>query len=240
MSRITGFFGDLKTNIVNRSREATDGAKEKFDSGLQALRGIVDQRINDVLGFFRDMPRRIKEALGDLGNLLRGSGEALLNGFKSGMESAFGRVKESAKGGLESVRRLFPFSPAKEGPFSGRGYTTYSGRALSRDFADAISGEAGYLERQAAEFMSAADFTATPSVDAGSLAAASASLGWGASATTAPADQSAGAGLGFPSELTLVLEDGTAFPAYLAQRTDARIRHHVNGLAQPLRQHAGA
>ena len=240
VSRITGFFGDLKANIVNRSREATDGAKEKFDSGLQALRGIVDQRINDVLGFFRDMPRRIKEALGDLGNLLRGSGEALLNGFKSGMESAFGRVKESAKGGLESVRRLFPFSPAKEGPFSGRGYTTYSGRALSRDFADAISGEAGYLERQAAEFMSAADFTATPSVDAGSLAAASASLGWGASASAAPADPSAGAGFGFPSELTLVLEDGTAFPAYLAQRTDARIRHHVDGLAQPLRQHAGA
>ncbi|MCT1857348.1 phage tail tape measure protein [Micrococcus luteus] len=240
VSRITGFFGDLKTNIVNRSREATDGAKEKFDSGLQALRGIVDQRINDVLGFFRDMPRRIKEALGDLGNLLRGSGEALLNGFKSGMESAFGGVKEAAKSGLESVRRLFPFSPAKEGPFSGRGYTTYSGRALSRDFADAIAGEAGYLERQAETFMSSADLTATPSLDAGSLAAASASLGWGASASAAPADPSAGAGLGFPSELTLVLEDGTAFPAYLAQRTDARIRHHVNGLAQPLRQHAGA
>ena len=48
------------------------------------------------------------------------------------------------------------------------------------------------------------------------------------------------AGRGFPSELTLVLEDGTAFPAYLAQRTDARIRQHVDGLAQPLRQHAGA
>ncbi|MGJ5608724.1 phage tail tape measure protein [Micrococcus luteus] len=240
VSRITGFFGDLKTNIVNRSREATDGAKEKFDSGLQALRGIVDQRINDVLGFFRDMPRRIKEALGDLGNLLRGSGEALLNGFKSGMESAFGGVKEAAKSGLESVRRLFPFSPAKEGPFSGRGYTTYSGRALSRDFADAIAGEAGYLERQAETFMSSADLTATPSLDAGSLAAASASLGWGASASAAPADPSAGAGFGFPSELTLVLEDGTAFPAYLAQRTDARIRQHVDGLAQPLRQHAGA
>ena len=240
VSRITGFFGDLKTNIVNRSREAIDGAKEKFDSGLQALRGVVDRRISDVLGFFRDMPRRIKEALGDLGNLLRGSGEALLNGFKSGMESAFGGVKEAAKGGLESVRRLFPFSPAKEGPFSGRGYTTYSGRALSRDFADAIAGEAGYLERQAETFMSAADLTATPSLDAGSLAAASASLGWGASASAAPADPSAGAGLGFPSELTLVLEDGTAFPAYLAQRTDARIRHHVDGLAQPLRQYAGA
>ena len=240
VSRITGFFGDLKTNIVNRSREATDGAKEKFNSGLQALRGIVDQRINDVLGFFRDMPRRIKEALGDLGNLLRGSGEALLNGFKSGMESAFGGVKEAARGGLESVRRLFPFSPAKEGPFSGRGYTTYSGRALSRDFADAISGEAGYLERQAAEFMSAADFAATPSVDAGSLAAASASLGWGVSATAVPADQSAGAGFGFPSELTLVVEDGPTLRAYVEDVGDRRLASHVAGLAQPLRQHAGA
>lgn len=48
------------------------------------------------------------------------------------------------------------------------------------------------------------------------------------------------AGRGFPSELTLVLEDGTAFPAYLAQRTDARIRQHVDGLAQPLRQQTGS
>src|SRR5690606_23468729 len=38
-----------------------------------------------------------------------------------------------------SIRNLFPFSPAKEGPFSGTGYTTFSGAALTRDFADSIA-----------------------------------------------------------------------------------------------------
>ena len=45
---------------------------------------------------------------------------------------------DTVKGGLEKIRDLFPFSPAKEGPFSGHGYTTYSGRALMTSFGEGI------------------------------------------------------------------------------------------------------
>ena len=52
------------------------------------------------------------------------------------------------KNGLSNIRKLFPFSPAKEGPFSGTGYTTYSGRALMRDFGGAIAAEAATVKKQ--------------------------------------------------------------------------------------------
>ena len=41
---------------------------------------------------------------------------------------------------MSKIRSFFPFSPAKRGPFSGHGYTTYSGKALMGDFARSISG----------------------------------------------------------------------------------------------------
>ena len=47
------------------------------------------------------------------------------------------------------------------------------------------------------------------------------------------------AGQGLPESLVLVVEDGQAFPAYLARKTDERIAGHVAGLSQPVRQYTG-
>jgi hypothetical protein len=40
--------------------------------------------------------------------------------------------------GLSAIRDFFPFSPAKVGPFSGRGYTTYSGMALMEGLGEGV------------------------------------------------------------------------------------------------------
>ena len=47
-------------------------------------------------------------------------------------------VAGAVSGALSDIRGLFPFSPAKWGPFSGRGYTSYSGKALMGDFGKSI------------------------------------------------------------------------------------------------------
>lgn len=238
VNRVVGFFTDLKDKTTAKARDAIDEVKQRFSDGLADLRRTVEDKIDEVVGFFRDLPGRVKEALGDVGNFLKDSGRALLDGFKEGIEGAFNGVRDSVEGGLGRIRDLFPFSPAKRGPFSGRGYTTYSGRALSRDFADAIAGEAGYLADKAEDFVSAAAFDLEPTITPGALAAMQA--GAAASSGRVSVGGVPEAGAGFPQELTLVLEDGAAFPAYLAGRMDARLRHHVDGLAQPLRQYAGA
>ncbi|MCL7660572.1 hypothetical protein M8360_34925, partial [Klebsiella pneumoniae] len=62
------------------------------------------------------------------------------------------------RNGLTRIRNFFPFSPAKEGPFSGKGYTLYSGRALTSDFAKGMSMAEADVVRQAEAITRAAAF----------------------------------------------------------------------------------
>lgn len=254
---ILGFFRSMRAGITSLSKSTMTNAKNAFIKGIAALEQSVSTGLLRVQAFFRDLPGRIMNALGNLGGLLKDSGRALLAGFTDGITNGFSRAKDAVADGLGAIRRLFPFSPAKEGPFSGRGYTTYSGRALSRDFADAIADEAGYLRKQAAGFMDAADFSASSRITAGvdlvplstrdllldGAGRLPAALQVAHSVAGPPRSSLERLKLAAPEgrqPLTLVLEDGTAFPAYLDRRTDTRLAGHVAGLAQPLRQYAGA
>ena len=53
-----------------------------------------------------------------------------------------GRVTGAVGDLLSKARDLLPFSPAKEGPFSGKGWTLYSGRSIPQAFAQGVDDEA--------------------------------------------------------------------------------------------------
>src|SRR5699024_10503556 len=109
-----------------------------------------------LLNYVRGLPARIVQTLGNLGSRLRGSGRSLIQGFINGIKSMFGNVSNAARNIVNKVRDFFPFSPAKEGPFSGRGYTTYSGKALVGDFAGAMESQTGDARRAADKVAEAA------------------------------------------------------------------------------------
>ncbi|MEW1964633.1 hypothetical protein AB0302_04455, partial [Micrococcus sp. NPDC078436] len=241
VTRVVGFYADLFRSATDKVREGMDSAKRGFSDGMEAARRTVSDGIDRVLGFFRDLPGNVLRALGDLGGTLRQSGEALLNGFMDGLRGGFDRAKGVVEGGMAKIREFFPFSPAKRGPFSGRGYTTYSGRALSRDFADAIAGEDGYLADAAEQYLSAADLTLNPTLTEPALAALSASAGWAGGAMAGPSAQAAPSALaGFPDEVILVLDDGTKLRTHIEGITTAQAASWVAGLQQPLRQTVGS
>ena len=60
-----------------------------------------------------------------------------------------GAVKDAVGGVLSGARNLLPFSPAKEGPFSGRGWTLYSGRSIAESLADGILDRQGQVRAAA-------------------------------------------------------------------------------------------
>src|SRR5690606_36751766 len=93
------------------------------------------------------LPRRAVEALGNVGRALFESGKALIQGFIDGIQSMVSAVGNAVSGVLDFVGGFFPNSPAKRGPFSGRGWTLYSGRAVVEDFA---AGMRGYRRLSAA------------------------------------------------------------------------------------------
>lgn len=99
--------------------------------------------VNQSAAKARELPGRVKSALGNLGSMLLSSGKALIQGFIDGILSMLGKVADAARSVVQAARDFFPFSPAKKGPFSGRGYTTYSGKALAKDFAEGMLSEKG-------------------------------------------------------------------------------------------------
>jgi len=95
-----------------------------------------------AVSWARGLPGRIVSAVGNLGSRLYNAGRALLMGFWNGIKSYASTLGNNVSGIVGKVRDYFPFSPAKKGPFSGSGYTTYSGQKLVTDFAKGITSRA--------------------------------------------------------------------------------------------------
>lgn len=111
------------------------GLKQMAKSALDILLGVIEGALKLAVEFFIGLPARILGAFGDTGRILSESGRRLIQGFIDGIGSMIQAAKDKAASVVNAVRDFFPFSPAKVGPFSGTGYTTYSGRALMEDWA---------------------------------------------------------------------------------------------------------
>lgn len=156
-NRISEFLSNTWNTIVEGIRGWLHGLLDSMDNfapqlfgitkeSWQGFKDIIKQKVDDVINFIKNFPSNIINIFKSI-NLFE-SGQALINGFKNGIVNAFNGLKNTVKNGLSNIRKLFPFSPAKEGPFSGTGYTTYSGRALMRDFGGAIAAEAATVKKQ--------------------------------------------------------------------------------------------
>lgn len=143
-----------------------------WDGFVSAVTGGNEQ----VMSILGGLPGKIVGLFADAGSWLIDSGRALLQGFADGVMGAVGWVGDQISGALGTIRGLFPFSPAKEGPFSGRGYTTYSGKALMRDWAKGMASEESVVRKTVKS----------------ALGGASAMLSAGVSVTGAPAAAAAG------------------------------------------------
>lgn len=143
----------LATLLANIALWAVDMAAKASEAADGFLRGVTDG-LNAAVDFVKSIPDKIKSFFSNAGDWLVNSGKALLDGFAKGIRDAVSTVTSAASNALGAVRKLFPFSPAKKGPFSGHGYTTYSGRALMRDFARGIKGSSALAETEAISALS--------------------------------------------------------------------------------------
>lgn len=116
---VTSFFSSIWEGLKGAARDGIDAV-------YNTVVGIKDR----IVGFFTGA-----------GSWLVESGKAILNGLGEGISAAIGSVTGIVSGAVDKIRSFFPFSPAKEGPFSGHGYTTYSGKALMRDWARGMASE---------------------------------------------------------------------------------------------------
>jgi phage-related protein len=120
------------TGIINGIKAVVDKVRAFFNQLKEAASGGV----GSLIAFVSGIPGRILNALGNVGSMLYNAGKSIIEGLINGIKSAAQRAYDVAKGLMDKIRNVFPFSPAKEGPFSGKGWTLYSGRSI----ADALAG----------------------------------------------------------------------------------------------------
>ncbi|MFE5628481.1 hypothetical protein [Streptomyces sp. NPDC056543] len=191
----SGALNHVKTlarNIASDMFASFNRIRDKGGAAFRQLRDAVTQRVGEAVSTIRGLPGRARAALGDLGSRLYSSGRALVRGFVQGIKSMLGEVADAASSVVNRARNFFPFSPAKEGPFSGKGWTLYSGRSLAEAFADGIGSRTGLVQKSIGSMVGAAQMSM------GGLSLGAPGAGLPGMAMAGPAAGPAGAGTAQP------------------------------------------
>jgi phage-related protein len=131
-------FTNLRSNVVNYVKALWTSAGNLFTSGANRLGTIAGRGVTRVVSFFRELPGRIKNAVGSLGSLLLQAGKNVVQGLIDGITSQISRLAGAASRLAGTIRSYLPFSPAKVGPLSGSGSPDISGATIAQMVADGI------------------------------------------------------------------------------------------------------
>lgn len=206
-SAISSFFSNIWNSIVSAATGFFNSVKAKFTAVTDFVQGIPGK----ILGFFAN-----------IGSTLINSGRSLIQGFLDGIMAGFNKAKDFVSDGLGKIRDLFPFSPAKDGPFSGRGWVAYSGMSIGETFTDSIvqgiSDGRSDVSRALAGVQGEFGGVARGGV------ALSASGQWDAMSRLAE-------GGGMPRSVKLVVRD-REFDAFLEEVADDRVEANFTGIGR--------
>lgn len=143
--RVEAVFSAIRTFMSTASQTARSLVSGAFTS----MRTSVVNTIGNLLARVRQIPGDIIRGLGNVGRLLYDSGRRIIQGLIDGIKSMVSRVTGAMGDVLKAARRMLPSSPAKDGPFSGRGWTLYSGRSIADALAEGLDQRARAVVRAA-------------------------------------------------------------------------------------------
>lgn len=132
LSGILRFVGSMLSAGVSLVSNLINGAASIGSSIASKFTGWISDAVSAIRGY-----------VGTFFN----AGASILNGFIDGIKSGFSRAVGAVEDGLSTIRSFLPFSPAKRGPFSGKGWTLYSGMSLMEGLADGIESMSGTAAR---------------------------------------------------------------------------------------------
>lgn len=120
-----------------------------LNAGVQILTGLIDGIVKSLPALknvFLDVPKQITSVLANVPSMMMSSGKKIIQGLIDGIKSMASSVTGAVSDLLGSVRKYLPFSPAKKGPFSGHGWTLYSGRSIVEALAEGAAQRAPLFE----------------------------------------------------------------------------------------------
>lgn len=136
LARAVAAVGEGTRKIQEAMHATRDPASAAGTAAGQAYQGGIGGGLGAALRLARGTADSIG---GALHRDFSGAGSAVMGSFAAGMRSATLNAVNAANAAMAAVRRVFPSSPAQEGPFSGSGWTLYGGMSLIEAFAEGIA-----------------------------------------------------------------------------------------------------
>lgn len=113
-------------------------AQRLFMAIVQAVPTVLGSLLASVGSLMSQVPGKVLEFVPKMME----AGRSIIGGLVDGIKGMASAAVDAVWGLLSSIRDLLPFSPAKEGPFSGRGWTLYSGMSIVEALADGMVAKA--------------------------------------------------------------------------------------------------
>lgn len=154
LAGVMASIGAWVAGIVAQAVQAGSQFLSSVGSFFGQLPGQVGSFLSSVIGtvggWVSSMGGKAAEAASTFGsNLINGlmgfvgqaqsAGRAIIQGVIDGITGMIGAAGSAIEGVLSTIASYLPHSPAKRGPFSGRGWTPYSGRAIVHGLAEGIA-----------------------------------------------------------------------------------------------------
>lgn len=117
-----------------------------FDAFMQGQPSVIGAAIDGIVAWFESLPSRIKGIFSNAGTWLVNAGRSIIQGLADGIRSMASSATSAISDVLANLRAYLPFSPAKVGPFSGKGWTLYSGQSIVESLAEGISSKAALAQ----------------------------------------------------------------------------------------------
>lgn len=127
-SLITGFFAGAYGWLIGHGQNIIRGLANGISSVAGAVWGAIAAVSGQIGAFFAGA-----------GGWLYGVGQAIIHGLANGIRSVAEAPAHAVREVIDRISRILPHSPAKEGPFSGTGWTPYRGRAIVEGLAKGIN-----------------------------------------------------------------------------------------------------
>lgn len=157
---VLSVFNAIKNFITSRLSAAKNAAVNAFNriknfvrSAINSARRAVTSAVGKIASTIRGIKGKVMGALRGAGRWLLNAGKNIIRGLINGIKSMLSSVKNAVGNVVGAARDFLPFSPAKEGPFSGAGAPELSGKAISENLAKGIMSGMSAVDNAASAMM---------------------------------------------------------------------------------------
>ena len=150
MASIGAWVAGIVAQAVQAGSQFLSSVGSFFGQLPGQVGGFLSSVIGAVGGWVSSMGGKAAEAASTFGsNLINGlmgivgqaqsAGSAIVQGLIDGIMGMIGAAGDAIGSVVDRIASFLPHSPAKRGPFSGKGWTPYSGRAIVHGLAEGIA-----------------------------------------------------------------------------------------------------